>query len=238
MPSFNDAVEKVLKHEGNYNNVNKVIKGQLTVDKGGRTNWGITQKVYEEFLGRKLVGPLTDALKGQPMSEAETVMRNMPRGNAIIIYKKEYWDRVQGDKIKSYATAFQLFDQAVNRGVPSAVKQAQKILGITVDGVAGPNYLTALNKMTSVSTGEKSFLDKYLGASELFYRNAAKDPTQAGFLVGWLARVASIKSYAEKNLNAKVVASGIGTVILVAGAFFLIYKYRSSLFNNKGIVNA
>ena len=60
MPSHIDAIEKVLKHEGGY--------VDHPADKGGATNFGITQKVYEEFVKRKVT---------------KDEIKNMPRGNAI-----------------------------------------------------------------------------------------------------------------------------------------------------------
>jgi lysozyme family protein len=196
MPSFTDAVEKILKHEGGY--------VDHPNDKGGKTNFGITQKVYETFIGRKL----TDA-------EAGTVMKNMPRGNAIAIYKKNYWDVVKGDQLKSYAIAVMLFDQAVNRGHVSAIKQAQGILGLVQDGIAGPKFIQAVNGLLLVKGKEKEFSDKYLSASKVFYQTLAKNnPTQAVFLNGWLKRVSSLQEYVNSNMTT-VAVGGVGLIALL-----------------------
>jgi len=215
MPSSTDAINKVLLHEGGYVNNPK--------DAGKRTNLGITQKVYETFLGRKLIGPDTDAPKGQPMSEAESVMRNLPKGNAIAIYKKNYWDMVQGDKIKSYAVAYALFDQAVNRGHNKVVSQAQAILGVPVDGVAGPIFVAAINKMP-----EKTFLDKFLAASKQSYIDIVKNnPSQSVFLNGWMKRLDSVTDYVSKN-KAVVAATGIGFVAVLLLAGYLLTRKPST----------
>lgn len=207
MPSSTDAINKVLLHEGGYVNNPK--------DAGKRTNLGITQKVYEDFLGKKLLGSDIDAPKGQPMSEAETVMRNMPKGNAIAIYKKDYWDKVQGDKIKNYGVAFALFDQAVNRGHKKVVSQAQEILKIPVDGVAGANFVSAINKYDP-----KKFLDKFIEMSKQSYINIVKNnPSQVTFLKGWLSRITSTETYSFKNIATPVSIAGIVVAVLIAGYF-------------------
>ena len=85
--SFQLAVEKVLKHEGGFVN--------HPDDRGGATNWGITQKVYEKF-------------KGRPVTLAE--MKNMPKSDAIAIYKAEYWDKVGGEPITELARLKKVYE--------------------------------------------------------------------------------------------------------------------------------
>lgn len=216
---YKDAISKVLEHEGGY--VNNPL------DAGRRTNMGITQSTYEKFLGRKLSGPDTDAPKGQPMSEAESVMRNMPKGNAIQIYKTMYWDAIQGDKIKQFTIATVIFDQAVNRGVSAAVKQAQRVLGLTQDGVVGPKTLAALNGVS-----DASFIPKYLAESATAYKNiVAKNPSQSVFLDGWLKRVDSLKKYATNflgSVNATTVGIGAAIVVSAAVIGYVMYNYMNS----------
>lgn len=191
MGNFTKAVEKVLEHEGGYVN--------NPADTGGATNFGITKRVYESFIGR-------------PVSLTE--MKVMPKGNAVAIYKANYWDKVKGDFIKSYSKAFILFDQAVNRGPSSAIKQAQRISGALPDGVIGPKTIEAINKMN-----EKSFIDNFVIESEKFYRSlVARKPSQAVFLNGWLNRVKSLEEYAYQNRN-KIAA----TTAILAGAGAVLY---------------
>jgi lysozyme family protein len=200
MSNFIKAVNKVLEHEGGFVN--------HPDDKGGATNWGITQKVYEQFLGR-------------PVSIND--IKNMPIDNAKSIYKSNYWDAVKGDYIKSYAKAFMLFDQAVNRGPRSAIKQAQRVSGTTPDGAIGPKTLEAINKMP-----EKSFIDNFITESESFYRGlVASNPSQSVFLKGWLNRVESLQDYAYKNMS-KI---GVGVAVAVAGvgAYHILKKKKGKV---------
>ena len=216
---YKDAIGKVLEHESGY------VNNRL--DAGKRTNYGITQATYEKFIGRKLVGPDTDAPKGQPMSEAESVMRQMPKGNAIQIYKTMYWDAIQGDKIKHFTIATLIFDQAVNRGVSAAVKQAQRVLGLTQDGVVGPKTLAALNAVS-----DTDFAAKYLAESTAAYKAiVAKNPSQAVFLSGWLNRVESLKNYASKffgSINATTVGIGVAVALGVGILGIVLYNYMTT----------
>ena len=198
MANFTKAVEKVLEHEGGY--------VDHPLDRGGATNWGITQKTYESWVGR---------------SVSKDEIKTMPRGNAIAIYKDLYWDKVMGDQIKDIAVAFVLFDQAVNRGVTSATKQAQQVLGIYPDGKLGPNTLERINNYDS-----KKFLEDYLQKSEDFYKNIVeRNPSQVVFLKGWLNRVESLRDYAFSNITTVGISIGVIAAI-AAGTYILMNKKK------------
>ena len=69
MSNAQTAINQVLVHEGGFVN--------HPADRGGPTNYGITKKVYEEFVGR-------------PVSIQE--IKDMPIGNVVAIYKEKYWE--------------------------------------------------------------------------------------------------------------------------------------------------
>lgn len=198
--NYVDAINQVLNVEkGFVNHPN---------DRGGPTNFGITQKVYETF-------------KGRSVSLVE--MMNMPKADAIAIYKKNYWDKIGGDKIKLYSVAYAIFDQAVNRGVSAAIKQAQKIAGVLPDGLAGPTTLNAINAIF-----EGDFLKKYFDESLRAYESIVNnDPTQKTFLNGWRNRVSHLIDYTSKYLGSLNRSSiGIGVLLLVSVIFFLIFRKK------------
>jgi len=174
MARFSPAVKKVLIHEGGFVNDPR--------DLGKATNFGITQKTYEQFMGRKV-----------SLDE----MINMPKGNAVTIYKERYWDTVKGDDLTSYAIAFALFDQGVNRGPARAIRQAQQVLGIFPDGYMDSETVKRLNNVD-----EADFMDKYLEKSAQAYRNiVAANSSQSVFLRNWLHRVESIRKYTKKYIK-------------------------------------
>lgn len=174
MANADKAINQVLIHEGGFVN--------NPYDRGGATNWGITQATYEAFVGK-------------PVTIDE--IRNMPKGNAYLIYKENYWDKVRGDEIDNYGIAYAIFDQAVNRGPDRAIRQAQRVLGVYQTGIMSDSTLNSINQ-----SNPKDFMNDYLAASKQAYLNiVANDPTQAVFKNGWLNRVASIESYVAPYLS-------------------------------------
>jgi lysozyme family protein len=204
---FLDAVEVVLKNEGGFVN--------HPADRGGPTNWGITQKVYEAY-------------KGRPVSIDE--IKNMPRSEAIAIYKRNYWDKIGGDQLKYYATALTLFDQAVNRGVAAVIRQVQGILGLNQDGRLGSQTIAALNAIP-----DTKFIPQFLTAAENSYKAIVqKNPSQSVFINGWLKRVDHLKKQATQFFgqlnNVQKVGLGIGFLALLGVGGYLAYQS----FKNKG----
>lgn len=112
--NFHKSLDIVLAHEGGYVDHPK--------DPGGRTNMGITQKVYEKYLGRDVT---------------EEEMKNMHINDVRVIYRENYWDKVQGDSLPM-GVDFSTFDWAVNSGVSRSSKAIQQIVKVTEDGVIGP----------------------------------------------------------------------------------------------------
>jgi lysozyme family protein len=214
MPDYRDAIKKVLQHEGGYVNHPN--------DKGGPTNWGVTQKTYNDYMTK---------ITGRAYQSTIDEIKSMPIGNAINIYKALYWDKMSGDKIRKYAIAAAIFDQAINRGTSSAVKQAQRVLkknfnypSIAEDGVMGAGTLTALN-----TVDEAKFLNSYLQESILAYNKIVQNnPTQSVFLSGWLKRVESLRSYVSQNIgkiNATTVGIGVGVILALGIGSYFIYKF-------------
>ena len=128
-------------------------------DPGGETNFGICKKSY----------PKVD-------------IKNLTKDGAKAIYKKDYWDKVNGDQINDQNLATSVFDFAVNAGTGTAIKQIQKTLNVTADGVLGPKTMAALNSSSGLS---KSFAKRRVR----YYIDIVKNkPTQIEFLVSWINR--------------------------------------------------
>lgn len=96
-------------------------------DPGGATNLGITKHTLE-------------AWRGHPVSKDD--VRALTRSEALEIYKANYWDTVQGDKLPR-GLDYAVFDYAVNSGPSKAARDLQRCLDVAVDGVVGVHTLAA-----------------------------------------------------------------------------------------------
>jgi lysozyme family protein len=107
-----------------------------------------------------------------------------------LIFKSKYWDAVKGDDINSQAIANVLLSWAWGSGARTAVKQIQRVVGVTVDGSIGPQTLGAIN-----ADDEVQLFDECIKARESFFRYISnKNPKNKRFLKGWLNRLADFNT--------------------------------------------
>ena len=150
-------------------------------DKGGPTCFGITQAVAR---AHGYAGP----------------MRQLPRAEAVDIYRRLYWLRPRLDEVarRSGRLAAELFDTGVNMGPAVAITFLQRALTALnrnakdyPDGRVGPATLAALDTFFAArgrSSGETVLL-RALEAlqGERYLRLAERRPANEAFLYGWLA---------------------------------------------------
>lgn len=92
-------------------------------DPGGETKYGISKRAY----------PMED-IAGLTIERARQ------------IYLRDYWGPAGCDAVPD-AVKLPLFDLAVNSGVKTAIRLLQRAVGVTVDGVLGPQTLQAAAAM-------------------------------------------------------------------------------------------
>lgn len=170
-------VERVIEREGGFVN--------NPADKGGPTNFGITEAVAR-----------AQGYRGS--------MRSLPREEAAGIYKRLYWLRPRLDEIAERApdVAEELFDTGVNMGPAVAVTFLQRALtalnrngsdyaDLMPDGRIGGATLTALDCFLHVRgqrRGEEVLLHALEALQgERYIRLAERRPANEAFLYGWLA---------------------------------------------------
>jgi lysozyme family protein len=147
-------------------------------DPGGATMKGITLSVYREWK------------RNTHISKDE--LRVIPDEEVYNLYKELYWNKVQGDNLPA-GVDYAVFDAAVNMGVGRAAKLIQEAAGVAADGVLGPASVSAIQK-----TDPKELIEKFSQLKEEFYRSLGTFPT---FGVGWLNRVAEVKTFSESMLG-------------------------------------
>lgn len=164
--NFRKALEYTLNEEGGYvNNPN---------DPGGVTNFGVTQRVWEEWVGH-------------PVDEKTMVA--LTTTAVAPLYKKKYWDRVRGDDLPDGVDLI-VFDTAVNSGPGRAIKFLQACVGVDVDGAFGPKTLAAVQR----ADDQKLIVD-YAKRRLSFLTDL---PTWDVFGKGWSGRVARVQSIADE----------------------------------------
>lgn len=170
LTEFDDIIQVVLKHEGGY--------VDDPDDRGGATNWGVTQAVYENYVGYKC--------------DKEEI-KKMTQETAEEIYFEKYWKPSRAEKLPAEIRQT-YFDMVVNHGQGGAVKILQQACNnkrkpdnqIAVDGGIGPNTIRAA----------KNLKDWELQVERSgFYWNLVFDgsrytkrTSQVKFIRGWIRR--------------------------------------------------
>ena len=112
-------------------------------DRGGETNYGISKRSYPDL-----------------------DIKNLTREQAKEIYRKDYWQAIDGDKIADPKAALVAFDAAVNHG---------------------PGY--ARDKLLPLGDASKMIAAR----RERYQRIVEKDPSQATFSKGWENRMLEVE---------------------------------------------
>jgi lysozyme family protein len=169
--SIEGMIDDVIRREGGYVDHPR--------DRGGPTNFGITQATLSRHLGCA--------------ASAEDV-RRLSRAVAADIYRRDYYEAPRIDRLPARIQEF-VFDAAVNHGPPRAlrfVQQACNAAGfgpLAVDGKCGPRTRRAAAEADRV-LGDR-FLAALVGERRNFYLALVeRDPGQGVFLNGWLNRLA------------------------------------------------
>lgn len=164
--NFDKAFAKLIRHEGGY--------VSHPADPGGATNLGVTQRVWEEWVGH---------------SVDEKTMRGLTPEMVKPLYKRKYWDKVCGDDLPA-GVDYCVFDAAVNSGPGRAIKWLQQALGVTQDGAIGPKTLAAAK-----AADPKLLVVGYNAVRLAFLQDL---PTWNTFGRGWGRRVAEVKQDASQ----------------------------------------
>lgn len=176
-----NAIDAYLDHL-----VDTVEGGAFTndpADAGGATRWGITQRTLAQY-------------RGHPVT-AEDV-RNLPRADALAIYRDEYVTLPGFDKLAdmSMPTALEVIDTGVNMGVGTAARYLQRCLNVlddvptlVADGVCGTKTVAALTDYLHRrgARGEAVLVATLNGLQCADYvRMAETDAADRKWVYGWL----------------------------------------------------
>lgn len=160
MADFSIAYKKTIKHEGGYAN--------NPLDKGGETYKGIARNYHPSWQGWKYIDSIANKKQG-------AIFANIALDAAIFeFYLKYFWDKNQLGSVNSQAVADSIFDWAVNSG--GAIKEIQRLLNITADGIVGKQTITAINLQPA-----KNLLSWIYSARKKYYEKGVDN--------GWFSSV-------------------------------------------------
>lgn len=152
MKTVDGLIDDIIRREGGYvNNPN---------DKGGPTNWGITQATLSRWRGKSVTAADVKALT---------------RDEARRIYRKTYYEDAGIDKLPEALQA-QAFDINVNGGLKPILARLTGYFGATLQEIVDFLGPKTANIMLSAARVE-------------YYRQITNNrPANKTFLLGWLNR--------------------------------------------------
>lgn len=148
-------------------------------DRGGRTNFGVTQSTYNRWRDSKNL-PRQDVFK-------------ITKDEAMQLYKKNFWGIIGGDKLPQ-KTAMALMSFALTDGPEDSVRLVQRMLKIPATGYMGPATLAKINKLVA-KYGDEGFANKVLNRQIIRYKN---DEQAHIYGRGWVNRANKVKTRISK----------------------------------------
>jgi lysozyme family protein len=171
IPAVERMIDDVIRREGGF--------VDHPLDRGGPTNFGITQATLSRHLGRPAT---TDDV------------RRLSRTLARQIYRREYFEAPRIGQLPTRIQPF-AFDAAVNHGPARAIRFVQQVCNaagfgpLAVDGACGP--LTRRIAAEADRLMGEWLLAALVEERRNFYLALVeRDPSQRVFLKGWLNRLA------------------------------------------------
>jgi lysozyme family protein len=162
--TYEESLRRLLVHEGGYTN--------HPADPGGPTNFGITIHDYRKYVK-------ADATAAD--------IRAMKVEDAKRIYRAKYWDAQRCDELPA-GVDYAMFDYGVNSGIGRSKKVLQRVLGVTADGVLGPQTMHAVER-----SDPKNVIVAICDERLRFLKRLRTWPV---FGKGWGRRVAQVKATA------------------------------------------
>lgn len=162
-----DAMKIYLKFEGG--------KDDDPRDPGGRTNQGVTQRVFSAWLRKN----------GKPNRDVFTML-NAERD---AIYWENYGAKVRFNELPP-GVDLVICDGAINSGPSQCVKWVQRALGITADGVLGDVTLTRIIEHYNHDV----LIAEIIKRRDQFLRNLK---TFKYFGRGWISRTSQLKKIGQ-----------------------------------------
>jgi lysozyme family protein len=176
---FDTCLQAVLQHEGGF--------VDDPVDRGGRTNQGITQGTYDSYRSDR------------GLNTAD--VKDITQGEVKDIYFARYWTPLRCAQMP-VGLDRALFDAGVNSGTRRAGKWLQVALGLSaadIDGVIGQKTLHYVSDAVT-SNDVDQVITRFMEQRRLFLQDLIlRDPRQQRFARGWANRCDGVEQCAMED---------------------------------------
>ncbi|AAQ96493.1 hypothetical protein [Vibrio phage VP16T] len=172
MDTFDKAFDRVIGHEGGFQNDQKDrgnwTGGKVGVGENKGTKFGLAAMTYPDL-----------------------DIKNLTVDEAKAIYRRDWWDALGMGTFRP-AMQYQMFDAAINHGMRNATKMLQRASGAHDDGIIGPKTIGAAR-----ATDLDDLLMLFLAERLEFFTNIK---TFDHYGRGWSRRIAgNLRLAAEDN---------------------------------------
>lgn len=166
MPMIEALIDRLMNREGGY--------VDHPDDRGGPTNYGITQAALADW-------------RGKPASASD--VQDLSPGEAREIYRNRYWTAPGFDRLDLPDLLVEaIFDTGVHSGPRRAVQILQRAAGTEDDGIIGQLTIRACDR-----TPARRLVARFLAQRGLFLGYlVGRDPSQQAFRDGWANRLAEL----------------------------------------------
>lgn len=134
-------------------------------DPGGLTNFGISKRAHPEV-----------------------DVEHLTEGQAIEIYRKDYWEAYGCDRLPPMI-GFVMLDSVVNHGARLGVRLLQQALGVHDDGINGPVTQAAARS----APWEDLLIELLARRGQLYQVIVTAQPRKARFMRGWMRRIFALQ---------------------------------------------
>ena len=152
--NFKACLDLVLKSEGGWVNNSK--------DPGGETNFGVTKRVWEEYVGHPVES-----------------LKKLTKEEVAPLYELKYWRPCYGE-ILPRGLDYLCFSFGINAGCGRSIKVLQKSIGVISDGIIGPRVMQKLRE-SNIADVIKVFSE----SRREYYKSLKSFPI---FGRGWISR--------------------------------------------------
>ena len=154
----------------------------------GLTYKGIYQSAHPLWGGWRIIKsilPMTDNLKEASRKAYHSInLETLVQ----VFYRNRFWNKMKLNDVESQKIAEEMFVFGVNAGHKNAIKAAQKVVGVAVDGNIGPITLRALNRFPE----ERFDLEFDEQEEEYYVKLIDRKPYLERYANGWHNRAVAV----------------------------------------------